>query len=125
MRVHSGGRTGSGHFGYGAAALPFSKSLPAAGEYSPHMVNKVAVVTDSTAYLPPGLAERHHLTVIPLQLSIGGGMPQEGGGNTPPDNPPAPAGRHPLTTPPPPPQPLPPPHPAPPRAGAPADASGA
>src|SRR5260370_18384611 len=115
MRVHSGGRTGSGHFGYGAAALPFSKSLPAAGEYSPHMVNKVAVVTDSTAYLPPGLAERHHLTVIPLQLSIGGGLHEEGVDHTAPDTPPALREWHPLPPPPPPPPRLPPPLPPPPR----------
>jgi DegV family protein with EDD domain len=32
----------------------------------------VAIVTDSTAYMPPGLAERHDITVVPLQISIGG-----------------------------------------------------
>ncbi|WP_127783477.1 DegV family protein [Rhodococcus sp. X156] len=29
-----------------------------------------AVVTDSTAYLPPGVAERHGITVVPLHLSV-------------------------------------------------------
>jgi DegV family protein with EDD domain len=37
----------------------------------------VAVVTDSTAYLPPGLAERHGLTVVPLQLAVGGTVRDE------------------------------------------------
>src|SRR5919109_1469871 len=36
------------------------------------MGSAVAVVTDSTAYLPPGLAERHALTVVPLQVVIAG-----------------------------------------------------
>ncbi|TDB98958.1 DegV family protein [Actinomadura sp. 7K534] len=36
------------------------------------MGSAVAVVTDSTAYLPPGLAERHGLTVVPLQIAVGG-----------------------------------------------------
>ncbi|MBW8483565.1 DegV family protein [Actinomadura parmotrematis] len=43
------------------------------------MPNAVAVVTDSTAYLPPGLAERHGLTVVPLQLAIGGTVRDEEG----------------------------------------------
>ncbi|MEU8117270.1 DegV family protein [Spirillospora sp. NPDC049024] len=38
----------------------------------------VAVVTDSTAYLPPGLAERHGLTVVPLQIAVGGTTRDEG-----------------------------------------------
>jgi DegV family protein with EDD domain len=62
------------------------------------MVSKVAVVTDSTAYLPPGLAERHHLTVIPLQLSIGGGMHEEGVDITAADTAQALREWHPVTT---------------------------
>ena len=42
------------------------------------MGSAVAVVTDSTAYLPPGLAERHGLTVVPMQISLGGPMRDEG-----------------------------------------------
>ncbi|WP_433468213.1 DegV family protein [Spirillospora sp. CA-128828] len=42
------------------------------------MGSAVAVVTDSTAYLPPGLAERHGLTVVPLQIAVGGTTRDEG-----------------------------------------------
>ncbi|MEU6035390.1 DegV family protein [Actinomadura sp. NPDC047616] len=42
------------------------------------MASAVAVVTDSTAYLPPGLAERHGITVVPLQIVIGGTVRDEG-----------------------------------------------
>ncbi|MQY02760.1 DegV family protein [Actinomadura macrotermitis] len=42
------------------------------------MASAVAVVTDSTAYLPPGLAERHGVTVVPLQIMIGGTVRDEG-----------------------------------------------
>ncbi|WP_240810081.1 DegV family protein [Actinomadura sp. WMMA1423] len=42
------------------------------------MGGSVVVVTDSTAYLPPGLAERHGLTVVPLQIAVGGIMRDEG-----------------------------------------------
>ncbi|MFA1539281.1 DegV family protein [Actinomadura monticuli] len=42
------------------------------------MGSGVAVVTDSTAYLPPGLAERHGLTVVPLQIAVGGAARDEG-----------------------------------------------
>ncbi|MFC5752699.1 DegV family protein [Actinomadura rugatobispora] len=42
------------------------------------MGSAVAVVTDSTAYLPPGLAERHGLTVVPLQIAIGAELRDEG-----------------------------------------------
>jgi DegV family protein with EDD domain len=42
------------------------------------MASAVAVVTDSTSYLPPGLAERHGLTVVPLQIAIGGDVRDEG-----------------------------------------------
>jgi len=38
----------------------------------------VAVVTDSTCDLPPGLAERHRITVVPLQVAIGGRSLAEG-----------------------------------------------
>lgn len=31
---------------------------------------RVAVVTDSTAYLPPGVAAQHNITVVPLHLTI-------------------------------------------------------
>ncbi|TDE39474.1 DegV family protein [Actinomadura sp. 6K520] len=41
------------------------------------MGSEVAVVTDSTAYLPPGLAARHGLTVVPLQISVGGATRDE------------------------------------------------
>ncbi|TDD65581.1 DegV family protein [Actinomadura darangshiensis] len=41
------------------------------------MGSAVAVVTDSTAYLPPGLAERHGLTVVPLQIAVGGATRDE------------------------------------------------
>ncbi|MFI0409777.1 DegV family protein [Actinomadura sp. 3N508] len=36
------------------------------------MGSAVAVVTDSTAHLPPGFAEQHALTVVPLQIAVGG-----------------------------------------------------
>ncbi len=39
---------------------------------------RVAVVTDSTAYLPPELVEAHSLTVVPLQVVIGGRSLAEG-----------------------------------------------
>ncbi|TDD66766.1 DegV family protein [Actinomadura rubrisoli] len=42
------------------------------------MGSAVAIVTDSTAYLPPGLAERHGLTVVPLQIAVGGALRDEG-----------------------------------------------
>jgi DegV family protein with EDD domain len=38
----------------------------------------VAIVTDSTAYLPPGLAERHDIAVVPLQITVGGTVREEG-----------------------------------------------
>ncbi|WP_030175899.1 DegV family protein [Spirillospora albida] len=41
------------------------------------MGSAVAVVTDSTAYLPPGLAERHGLTVVPLQIAVAGAVRDE------------------------------------------------
>jgi DegV family protein with EDD domain len=42
------------------------------------MGSTVAVVTDSSAYLPSSLVERHGLTVVPLQIAIGGDMRDEG-----------------------------------------------
>ena len=39
---------------------------------------RVAVVTDSTAYLPAELVERHRLTVVPLQVVVGGRSLAEG-----------------------------------------------
>ncbi|MFV2010923.1 MULTISPECIES: DegV family protein [unclassified Micromonospora] len=38
----------------------------------------VAVVTDSTAYLPADLAQRHHLTVVPLTVLVDGVERREG-----------------------------------------------
>jgi len=38
----------------------------------------VAVVTDSTAYLPPDLAARHHVRVVPLHVVIAGRSYEEG-----------------------------------------------
>jgi DegV family protein with EDD domain len=38
----------------------------------------VAVVTDSTAYLPPGLAERYGVHVVPLYVVLAGRSGQEG-----------------------------------------------
>jgi DegV family protein with EDD domain len=42
------------------------------------MGSAVAVVTDSSAYLPSSLVERHGLTIVPLQIAIGGQMRDEG-----------------------------------------------
>ena len=42
------------------------------------MSASVAVVTDSTAYLPAELAERHHVRVVPLQVVVGGTPHDEG-----------------------------------------------
>lgn len=38
---------------------------------------RVAVVTDSTAYLPPGVAERYAITVVPLHVVLGTWSGQE------------------------------------------------
>src|SRR3954454_23721540 len=38
-------------------------------------MSEVAVVTDSTAYLPPELVERHGLEVVPLYVVFGGDRP--------------------------------------------------
>ncbi len=42
------------------------------------MAQGVAVVTDSTAYLPAGLVEMHRMTVVPLQVVVGGRSLAEG-----------------------------------------------
>lgn len=42
------------------------------------MSGRVAVVTDSTAYLPPELVTSHALTVVPLQVILGGRSLPEG-----------------------------------------------
>ncbi|RFU42507.1 DegV family protein [Actinomadura logoneensis] len=41
------------------------------------MGSAVAVVTDSSSHLPPDLADRHDVTVVPLQLVIGGEVRDE------------------------------------------------
>ena len=41
---------------------------------------RVAVVTDSTAYLPPDLVEAYGLTVVPLQVVVGGPFARRGRG---------------------------------------------
>lgn len=46
---------------------------------------RIAVVTDSTAYLPPELAAAHDLTVVPLTVVIGGREGREGIEITPAD----------------------------------------
>jgi DegV family protein with EDD domain len=42
------------------------------------MPERIAVVTDSTAYLPPSLVERSGVTVVPLQVVVGGRSYAEG-----------------------------------------------
>src|SRR3954469_9967733 len=42
------------------------------------MPQRIAVVTDSTAYLPPSLVERSGVTVVPLQVVVGGRSYAEG-----------------------------------------------
>ena len=42
------------------------------------MPGQIAVVTDSTAYLPAGLAEARAITVVPLQVVVGGRSLAEG-----------------------------------------------
>jgi DegV family protein with EDD domain len=49
------------------------------------MAGRVAVVTDSTAYLPDGLAERLGVTVVPLRVVLGGVAGAEGSEVTPAD----------------------------------------
>lgn len=45
-------------------------------------MGKVAVVTDSTAYLPDGVADQLGIRVIPLQVVVGGKVSAEGAGIT-------------------------------------------
>jgi DegV family protein with EDD domain len=47
------------------------------------MGGRVAVVTDSTAYLPDGLADRLSIEVVPLQVVLGGRSGAEGSEVTP------------------------------------------
>jgi DegV family protein with EDD domain len=47
------------------------------------MGGRVAVVTDSTAYLPDGLADRLSIRVVPLQVVLGGRSGAEGSEVTP------------------------------------------
>jgi DegV family protein with EDD domain len=42
------------------------------------MARHVAVVTDSTAYLPPEMLEKHHITSVPLTVVLGGEALEEG-----------------------------------------------
>ena len=49
------------------------------------MTRRVAVVTDSTAYLPPDLADRYGVAVVPLQVTLGGAAAAEGSVVTPGD----------------------------------------
>jgi DegV family protein with EDD domain len=49
------------------------------------MAGRVAVVTDSTAYLPAGVAERLGVTVVPLRVVLGGVAGAEGSEVTPAD----------------------------------------
>ena len=53
--------------------------------YRAGMGGRVAVVTDSTAYLPPGLADRFGIRVVPLQVVLGGRSGAEGSEVTPTD----------------------------------------
>ena len=46
------------------------------------MTAGVAIVTDSTSYLPVELVEAHAITVVPLQVVIGGEPHDEGGDAT-------------------------------------------
>lgn len=49
------------------------------------MKRRIAVITDSTAYLPVELAEQHDITVVSLQVSVGGSAATEGTEVTPDD----------------------------------------
>ncbi len=49
------------------------------------MKRRVAVVTDSTAYLPDSLVGERGITVVPLQVSMGGKAGTEGSSVTPDD----------------------------------------
>lgn len=62
------------------------------------LTGPVAVVTDSTAYLPDGLADSLGVTVVPLQVVFGGVAGAEGSEVTPADVAAALAGWTPVTT---------------------------
>ena len=47
------------------------------------MTTRVAVVTDSTAYLPAGVAQRHGIETVPLHVVLGGRTGTEGAEVTP------------------------------------------
>ena len=44
------------------------------------MPERVAIVTDSTAYLPDEVVQEHGIRVVPLQVVIGGTSYDEGSG---------------------------------------------
>ena len=46
------------------------------------MTAAVAIVTDSTAYLPDDVIAAHGVTVVPLQVAIGDHLREEGCGRT-------------------------------------------
>lgn len=60
--------------------------------------SRVAVVTDSTAYLPEGVAEKYDVGVVPLQVVLGGRVGAEGRDVLPADVAAALAGRQPVST---------------------------
>ena len=43
-------------------------------------ITGVAIVTDSTSYVPAALVRQHGIRVVPLQIVIGGVAYDEGGG---------------------------------------------
>lgn len=49
------------------------------------MAGHIAVITDSTSYLPDGLADRYGVTVVPLTVTLGGESGREGVDVTPAD----------------------------------------
>lgn len=49
------------------------------------MAGRVAILTDSTAYLTDELADRHGITVVPLQVIVSGTVRDEGGEVTAPE----------------------------------------
>ena len=49
------------------------------------MAGRIAIVTDSTASLPPAVAEERGITVVPLQVVIGGTSYDEGAEGATPD----------------------------------------
>lgn len=49
------------------------------------MAGRIAIVTDSTASLPAEVAEQHDITVVPLQVVIGGTSYDEGAEGATPD----------------------------------------